>query len=53
MVLNCGVREDSLEYLGMKGDPTSPSSRKSVLISIGRTDAEDEAPILWAPDKKS
>ena len=31
MFLNCGVGEDSGESLGLQGDPTSPSSRKSVL----------------------
>ena len=31
MLLNCGVREDSWEFLGLQGDPTSPSWRKSVL----------------------
>ena len=25
MILNCGVGEDSLESLGLQGDPTSPS----------------------------
>ena len=25
MLLNCGVGEDSREYLGLQGDPTSPS----------------------------
>ena len=25
MLLNCGVREDSWESLGLQGDPTSPS----------------------------
>ena len=29
--LNCGVGEDSLESLGLQGDPTSQSWRKSVL----------------------
>ena len=29
--MNCGVGEDSWESLGLQGDPTSPSSRKSVL----------------------
>ena len=29
--LNCGVGEDSWESLGMQGDPTSPSWRRSVL----------------------
>ena len=31
MILNCGVGEDSWESLGLQGDPTSPSLRKSVL----------------------
>ena len=31
MLLNCGVREDSWESLGLQGDQTSPSSRKPVL----------------------
>ena len=31
MLLNCGVGEDSWESLGFQGDPTSQSSRKSVL----------------------
>jgi len=31
MLLNCGVVEDSWESLGLQGDPTSPSERKSVL----------------------
>ena len=31
MFLNCGVEEDSWESLGLQGDPTSPSLRKSVL----------------------
>ena len=31
MRLNCGVGEDSWESLGLQGDPTNPSSRKSVL----------------------
>ena len=31
MLLNCGIGEDSWESLGWQGDPTSPSSRKSVL----------------------
>ena len=44
MLLNCGVGEDSWEFLGLQGDPTSPSF-------IGRTNAE--APILWPPDVNS
>ena len=31
MLLNCGVGEDSWESLGLQGDPTSPSYRRSVL----------------------
>ena len=31
MFLKCGVGEDSWESLGLQGDPTSPSSRRSVL----------------------
>ena len=31
MLLNCGIGEDSWESLGLQGDPTSPSSRRSVL----------------------
>ena len=31
MLLNCGVGEDSWESLGLQGDPTSPSWRKSVV----------------------
>ena len=32
MPLNCGVGEGSWECLGLQGDPTSPSYRRSVLI---------------------
>ena len=31
MPLNCGVGEDSWESLGLQGDPTSPTQRKSIL----------------------
>ena len=31
MLLNCGVGKDPWESLGLQGDPTSPSWRKSVL----------------------
>ena len=31
MLSNCGVGEDSWESLGLQGDPTSPSKRRSVL----------------------
>ena len=48
MLLNCGVGEDCWESLGLQGDLTCQS-----WISIGRTDAETETPILWPPDAKS
>ena len=53
MLLNCGAGEDSWESLGLQGYPPSPSQRKSVLISPGRTDAEAETPILWPSDAKN
>ena len=31
ILLNCGVREDSWESLGLQGDPTNPSSMKLIL----------------------
>ena len=31
MLLNCGVGKDSWESIGLQGDPTSPSWRRSVL----------------------
>ena len=39
MLLNCGVGEDSLESLGLQGDPTNLKGNQS-WIFIGRTDAE-------------
>ena len=52
MLLNCGVGEDSWEFLGLQGDPTSLSKGNQSWIFIGRTDAEVETPILWPPDVK-
>ena len=48
MLLNCGFGENSLESLGLQGDPTSPLNIEGNLSSvfIGRTDAEAETPIL-------
>ena len=46
MLLNCGVGEDSWEYLGMQGDPT-------IWDFFGRTDAKAETPVLWPPHAKS
>ena len=51
MLLNCGVGEDSSESLGLQGDPTSPSQRKSVLKVHWRTDIEAETTILWLPER--
>ena len=53
MLLNCGVGEDSWESLGLKGNPTSPSQRRSVLGVHWRTDAKAETPIVWPPPVKS
>ena len=50
MLLNCGVREDSWESLGLQGDPTSHPKGDQSWMFIGRTDAEAETPILWTPD---
>ena len=36
MLLNCGVGEDSLESLGLQGDPTSPFWRRSALGFLWR-----------------
>ena len=53
MFLNCGVGEDSWEYLGLQGDqPVHPKGKQS-LIFTGRTDAEAETQILWPPDVKN
>ena len=53
LLLNCGVVEDSWEYLGLQGNqPVHPKGNQS-LIFTGRTDAEAETPILWPPDAKS
>ena len=53
MCLNCGVGEDSWKSLGLQGEQTSQSYRKSTLNILLKTDAEGEAPILWLPDAKS
>ena len=53
MLSNCGVGEDSREFLGQQGDPTTQSKGNQPWLFIGRTDAEAEVPILWPPDAKS
>ena len=53
MPLNCGAGKDSWESLDCKEiQPVNPEGNQS-WIFIGRTDAEDQAPILWPPDVKS
>ena len=53
MLLNCGVREDSLESLGLQEiQPVHPKGDQS-WVSIGRTDVEVETPILWPLDAES
>ena len=47
------VLEMTLESLGLQGDPTSQSLRKSVLNIHWKDHAEAEAPILWPPDAKN
>ena len=58
LLSNCSAEEDSWESLGLQGDPTTQSWRKSALniqpfFFIGRTAAEVETPILWPPDAKN
>ena len=52
MIQNCGARKDSgvLDYKEIK--PVNPKENQ-LLIFIGRTDAEAEAPIHWPSDMKS
>ena len=54
MLLNCGVGEDSWEFLGQQGDPTIHPKGDQSWLYIGRTDAEAETPILlatWCKEK--
>ena len=53
MLSNC-VLEKTLESLldSKKIEPVNPKGNQPYL-SIGRTDAEADAPILWPPDAKS
>ena len=53
MLLNCGVGEDSWESFDCKEiQLVNPKGTQS-WIFIGRTDAEAETPIFWAPDAKN
>ena len=53
MRLNCGVGEDSWEFLGQQGDQPVHPKRDQSWVFIFRTDVEAETPILWLPDAKS
>ena len=53
LLLNCGVGEESWEFLGLKKiQPVYPKGNQP-WISIGRTDTKAETPILWPPDVKN
>ena len=53
MLLNCGVGEDSSEFLDCKEiQPVYPKGDQS-WIFIGMTDAEAETPFLWPPNAKN
>ena len=53
MLLNCSVGGNSWESLGLQGDPTSQSQRKSVLNMHWKDWYWTETPILWPPDVKN
>ena len=53
MLFNCGVGEDSWESLGLQGDPTGQSQRKSVLNIHWKDGCWSWNSILWPPDVKN
>ena len=53
MLLNCGVGEDSWEFLGLQGDLTNPFWRRLALGFLWKDDAQAETPVLWPPHAKS
>ena len=53
MHLNCGAGEDSLESLGLQGDPASPSEGDQPWDFLGRNDSIAETPVLWPPNAKN
>ena len=53
MLLNCGVGEDSWESLGLQGDPTSQSWRKSVLNIHWKHWCWSWNSKFWPPDVKN
>ena len=53
ILLNCGVGEDSREFLDCKKIQPLNSKGNQSWLFIGRTDAEAETPICWPSDVKS
>ena len=53
MLLNCGVWEDSWESLGLRGDPISPSKRRSVLNIHWKDWCWSCNSNTWPPDAKN
>ena len=53
MLLNCGVGEDSESPLDCKEIQLAHPKGDQSWVFTGRTDIEDETPILWPPDAKS
>ena len=53
MLLNCSVGEDSWEFLGLQGDPTSPSYKKSTLDIHWKDWYWSWGSILQPPDVKN
>ena len=53
MLLNCGVGEDSWEFLGLQGDPTNQSYGKSALNIHWKDWCWSWSAILWPPDVKN
>ena len=53
MLLNCGIREDSWESLGLKEIQPVHSKGDRSWKFFGRTDAKAETPVLWPPHVKS
>ena len=50
MLLNCGVGEDSWESLGLQGDPTSPSWRKSLEGLMLKLKLQYFGYLMWRTD---
>ena len=54
MLLNCGVGEDSWEWVPWTARRSNQSILKEMSwVFIGRNDAEAETPVLWPPHAKS